>query len=54
MTGRLTRMLQGDSNLICCRIGSFGSGPCRVELQRSGGMESLWEGSEGLTGFGCD
>ncbi len=54
MTGRLTRMLQGDSNLICCRIGSFGSGPCRVVLQRSGGMESLWEGSEGLTGFGCD
>ena len=54
MTGRLTRMLQGDSNLICCRIGSFGSGPCRVALQREGDQELLWDGSEGLTGFGCD
>ena len=54
MTGRLRRMLQGDQNLICCRIGSFGSGPCRVVLQRQGGIESLWDGIEGLTGFGCD
>ena len=54
MTGRLQRMLQGDSNLICCRIGSFGSGPCRVALQRDGDGELLWDGSEGLTGFGCD
>ena len=54
MTGRLQRMLQGDSNLICCRIGSFGSGPCRVALQRDGDQELLWDGSEGLTGFGCD
>ena len=54
MTGRLQRMLQGDSNLICCRIGSFGSGPCRVVLQRDGDLELLWDGSEGLTGFGCD
>ena len=54
MTGRLQRMLQGDSNLICCRIGSFGSGRCQVALQRDGDVELLWDGNEGLTGFGCD
>ena len=54
MTGRLQRMLQGDPHLICCRIGSFGSGPCRVALQGEGDQELLWDGSEGLTGFGCD
>ena len=54
MNGRLQRMLQGDSNLICCRIGSFGSGPCRVALQRDGDVELLWDCNDGLTGFGCD
>ena len=54
MTGRLTRILQGDSNLICCRIGSFGSGPCRVDLHCEDGTQPLWNDSEGLTGFGCD
>ena len=46
-------LLQGDPDLICCRIGGFSAGACRVLLQRYGASDCLWEGSSGLTGFGC-
>ena len=52
-TPTLVQMLQGDPDLICCRIGGFSAGACRVLLQRSGASDCLWEGSSGLTGFGC-
>ena len=52
-TSTLVRMLQGDPDLICCRIGRFSTGECRVLLQRSGASDCLWEGASGLTGFGC-
>ena len=52
-TSTMVRMLQGDPALICCRIGRFRTGGCRVLLQRSGASECLGEGASGLTGFGC-
>ena len=52
-TSTMVRMLQGDPDLICCRIGRFSTGECRVLLQRSGASDCLWEGASGLTGFGC-
>ncbi len=52
-TSTLVRMLQGDPDLICCRIGRFSTGECRVLLQSSGASHCLWEVASGLTGFGC-
>ena len=52
-TSTLVRMLQDDPDLICCRIGRFSTGECRVLLQRSGASHCLWEVASGLTGFGC-
>ena len=52
-TSTLVRMLQGDPDLICCRIGRFSTGECRVLLRRSGASHCLWEVASGLTGFGC-
>ena len=52
-TSTLVRMLQGDPDLICCRIGRFSTGECRVLLQISGASHCLWEVASGLTGFGC-
>ena len=52
-TSTMVRILQGDPDLICCRIGRFSTGECRVLLQRSGASDCLWEGARGLTGFGC-
>ena len=52
-TPTLVRMLRSDPDLICCCIGGFSAGACRVLLQRSGASDCLWEGESGLTGFGC-
>ena len=52
-TSTMVRMLQGDPDLICCRIGRFSTGECRVLLQSSGASHCLWEVASGLTGFGC-
>jgi len=52
-TSTLVRMLQGDPDLICCRIGRFSTGECRVLLQSSGASHCLWKVASGLTGFGC-
>ena len=52
-TSTLVRMLQDDPDLICCRIGRFSTGECRVLLQSSGASHCLWEVASGLTGFGC-
>ena len=52
-TSTMVRILQGDPDLICCRIGRFSTGECRVLLQSSGASHCLWEVASGLTGFGC-
>ena len=50
---RLRRSVRDDPDLICCRIGQFAKGACQVQLERAGESECFWQGSLGLTGFGC-
>ena len=50
---RLRRSVRDDPDLICCRIGRFAKGACQVQLERAGESECFWQGSLGLTGFGC-
>ena len=52
-TERLKQMVEADADLICCRIGRFADGASQVQLEREGESECFWEGTLGLTGFGC-